>query len=854
MKSKYSFELVEKTRYQNWLNKNYFKTENNLNKKTFTIVIPPPNITGKLHLGHAWNNTLQDILIRRKKMLGYDILFLPGMDHAGIATQNKIKQKLREEGWTDQNLTKEIFLKYASLWKEDYSKIIRQQWSLLGLFLDYQYEKFTLDSDLNEIVNKVFIQLYNENWIYRDYKIINWDSLIQTTLSNIEVDYREVKGQLFYLKYFMLNDSNLFLEVATTRPETIFVDQALAVNTTDSRYQHLIGQKVLVPYTNKPIPIISDEFVDIKFGSGVVKITPSHNENDFLVGKKNNLKFESCITKDGHMNEKAQKYQNLSILECRRELIQDLQKENLVSQIKDYNHMVGFSSISGSMIEPRLSLQWFLKTKELSKIVLNKHKINFFPQRFLKIFNNWLDNVEDWCISRQLWWGHSIPVWYKDDVIKVQVENPGDGFIKDSDVLDTWFSSSLWPISTLDVLRKENSLLKRRFPIDILVTGYDILTFWVTKMVIQSFYLTKQQPFHNVLLHGLVRDYKGQKMSKSKGNGVLPEEIIHKYGTDSLRWFLTTSVANGSDLFYDEKKIIDSRNFINKIWNISRLIKLNIRVVTIDFQEEFLLFPEKALLTKFKQLVGKVDSLYAQYEFHIIGELLYHFIWDDLSNWFLEFLKIFLKEDKKEYLNTHKFVLFILQNILKLLHPFIPFVTDAIYEELTTKESIVHSSWPKISYCNDQAVEKFQNLKNLIIKFRHWEKSYLIDKKKLKLYIEVPFEDIKEFNCFNLVLTNLFQVNEIEIVSNLLDDKYFCLLSELNISILIDKNLWENINNHEIKNNLIQQQVILLEEIKRSEKILNNKSFMEKANPKKIQEEKEKYKKNLNKYHKLKHT
>ncbi|WP_323847610.1 MAG: valine--tRNA ligase [Phytoplasma sp.] len=852
MESKYSFKLVEKNRYQNWLNKDYFKTENNLNKKTFTIIIPPPNITGKLHLGHAWNNTLQDILIRRQKMLGYDILFLPGMDHAGIATQNKIKQKLREEGQEEKNLTKEIFLKYAYLWKEDYSEIIRQQWSLLGLFLDYKYEKFTLDPELNELVNKVFIQLYKENLIYQDYKIINWDPSIETTLSNIEVNYQEVKGKLFYLKYFVSNDSNFFLEVATTRPETIFVDQALAVNPTDFRYQHLIGKKVLTPFTNSEIPIIGDDFVDIQFGSGVLKITPAHDENDFQIGKKNNLKIESCFNKNGTMNEKAKKYQNLSILDCRKELIQDLQKDNLVTKIKDYNHMLGFSSISGSMIEPRLSLQWFLKTKKLSEFALQKHKIDFVPQRFVKIFNNWLEKVEDWCISRQLWWGHSIPVWYKDKEIKVQVENPGDGFIQDQDVLDTWFSSSLWPISTLGYLQEKESLLKRRFPVDVLVTGYDILTFWVTKMVMQSFYLTNKQPFKTVLLHGLVRDSEGQKMSKSKGNGILPEEIINKYGADALRLFLTTSVSNGSDLYYDEHKILNSWNFINKLWNTSRLIKLNLRTLETNFQDEFLLFPEQALLSKFSQLVQKVDSLYEQYEFHIIGETLYRFIWEDFSNWFLEFLKIFLKEDKKEYLNTQKFLLFILKNILKLLHPFIPFVTDAIYEELTLGESIVHSAWPNITYSNIKALDKFQNLKNLIVKFRHWKQSYSIDKKKFKLYIEVPFQDAKELNCFNLVLKNLFQINEIEIVHTVLYDKYFFLFSEKNISIWIDKKMWVNIHDREIKNNLIRQQEILLVEIKRSEKILNNKFFISKANPKKIKEEKEKYKRYLNEYHKLK--
>lgn len=852
MKSKYSFQLVEKNRYQTWLDKNYFQTINDLNKKTFTIVIPPPNITGKLHLGHAWNNVLQDILVRRKKMLGYDILFLPGMDHAGIATQNKIKQKLREEGFTDQTLNKDIFLKHATLWREDYSKMIREQWASLGLFLDYKYEKFTLDPSLTETVEKVFIKLYEDKLIYRDYKIINWDPFIKTTLSNIEVNYKDVKGQLFYLKYFLSHDSNLFLEVATTRPETIFSDQALAVNPKDSRYQYLIGKKVFVPFTNSCIPIISDNSVDINFGTGVVKITPAHSEIDFQIGKKNNLKLILCINENGTMNEKAQKYQNLSILDCRRLLIDDLTKLNLVSMIEDYNHSIGFSSISGSIIEPRLSLQWFIKMKDLSAFVLKKHKINFFPQRFLKIFNNWLANVEDWCISRQLWWGHFIPVWYKDDEIKVQRENPGNGFIQDPDVLDTWFSSSLWPLSTLGWPWQKDSSLKSRFPVDVLVTGYDILTFWVTKMVIQSFYLTKKKPFQNVLLHGLIRDSQGQKMSKSKGNGIEPRDIIQKYGIDSLRWFLTTSVANGSDLCYDETKIMNSWNFINKLWNISRFAKINLQILDQNFQEEFLLLPEKALLCQFSQLIKKVDLLYEQYDFHIIGELLYHFIWEDFGNWFLEFLKIFLKEQKEKYLNTQKVLFFVLTNILKLLHPFIPFVTDAIYEELTLGKSIIHDSWPNINYFNEKSLEDFQNLKNLIVKFRNWKQSYQISKKNLKLYISVPFQKKKELQIFNSILVTFFQVSQIEVSDNFYLKDYFCLFSEKDISILIEQKFWNQINNLEIKNNSIKQEEILLKEIQRSEKILNNKSFMLKAHPNKIQEEKEKYQKYLNKLNKLK--
>ncbi|QTX03081.1 valyl-tRNA synthetase [Candidatus Phytoplasma luffae] len=848
MKSKYDFKLIEKNRYQKWLNENHFQTENVLNKKAFTIAIPPPNITGQLHLGHAWNNFLQDIIIRNKKMSGYDVLFLPGMDHAGIATQAKIKQKLKEKGFSEKDITKELFLKYASLWKEEYSDIIRKQWSDLGLFMDYKYEKFTLDPPFQKAVTQVFIKLYKDNLIYRDYKIINWDPCLLTTLSNIEVQHKQVEGNFFYLKYFLVNDSNIFLEVATTRPETIFADQALAVNPEDSRYNSFIDRKVVVPYTNSHIDVIADSSVDITFGTGIVKITPAHDENDFQIGKKNNLKFISCINKNNTMNKIAKKYENLTVLECRQKLILDLQEMNLVSKIEKHLHMVGFSSISGAVIEPRLSLQWFLKSKELSLSFLKENKINFFPKRFLKIFNAWLEDPEDWCISRQLWWGHSIPVWYKDDQIKIQESDPGNGFVQDSDVLDTWFSSSLWPLITLEWPNIKEPFFQRRFPLDVLVTGYDILTFWVAKMAFQSFHLTNQTPFKNVLLHGLIRDEKGQKMSKSKGNGIIPKDIIEQYGADTLRWFLTTSVSNGSDLCYDKAKIMNSWNFINKIWNIGRWLELNLTIRDIDFELQNLLFPEKALLFQFSQLIKKINNLYKVYEFNTIGELLYHFVWEDFGNWYLEFLKIFLKETKNN-LNSQKFLLFVFHNILKLLHPHMPFVTDAIYEKFTSNKSIVHSDWPKINYSNSKDFEQFQIFKKLITKVRYWKKNNKIQKKDLfKVYIKTNEEQFQNLVIFIPSLTKFFQVNQLELShDNITEKKYFCLESESDISIWIDREFW-NKNNIEMKKNFIRQKEILLSELKRSENILNNKSFLEKANSKKIKEEKDKYQKYLKQY------
>ncbi|KND62559.1 Valyl-tRNA synthetase [Candidatus Phytoplasma phoenicium] len=857
MHSKYDFKLIEKNRYQKWLQKNYFQTENNSQKEAFTIVIPPPNITGKLHLGHAWNNTLQDIIIRRKKMMGFDVLFLPGMDHAGIATQSKIKNQLTKEGYIDsKKITKEIFLNHAWEWKEKYAKNIRSQWASLGLALDYNYEKFTLEPDLNQVIEKVFIQLFEEQLIYRDYKIIHWDPVLQTTLSNTEVKYELVQGQMFYLKYLLVQEQDVkdndFVVVATTRPETIFVDQALMVHPQDKRYQHLIGKKVLIPDTDIVISIIGDVSVDQQFGTGILKVTPAHDENDFKVGKKHNLKAVSCINPDGTMNELAKEYKNLNLLICRKKIIFTLQQKNLLLKIEKHLHNVGFSIISGARVEPRLSLQWFFKTKALASFILKQHKLRFFPKRFLKIFNNWLQNVEDWCISRQIWWGHSIPAWYKGDEIKVQSTCPGPGFHQDSDVLDTWFSSSLWPLSTLGWPNINTTFFQKRFPINVLVTGYDILTFWVSKMVLQSTHLTQQIPFHDVLLHGLVTDTQGQKMSKSKGNGIDPQEVIEQYGADSLRWFLTTNVASGANLSFHQHKIIESYNFINKLWNISRLIILNVKTKETNFQLEFLSLPEKSLLTQFFQLMEQINPLYENYEFNIIGKVLYNFVWEDFANWFLEFVKSFLKKDDPEFLNLHKFVLYMFQNILKLLHPFIPFVTDAIYETLVPNQSILHTEWPVVSYYDVQSLTTWTNVKNLIIQMRRFRQNYLMNSQQLlPLYIEAS-ED-KKLSIMNLqeLLKNFLKASELYFKKTVSNMQYVLLFAENHISLFLDKKIFDNIDYHKRQQNFTQQKTKLLFEIKRSKKILSNKLFLQKASASKIREEQDKYQKYCHQYDKL---
>nr|KAB8122327.1 valine--tRNA ligase [Candidatus Phytoplasma sacchari] len=862
MKIKYDFRLVESGRYQKWLENGCFEKKDIISKKkTFTVILPPPNITGKLHLGHAWNNILQDVIVRRKRMLGFNVLFLPGMDHAGIATQKKIKEKIKENGFDEKKITKDFFLQQAFIWKKEYSRKIREQWAFLGLSLNYKYEKFTLDKEPSDIVEKVFIKLYKKKMIYRDYKIINWDPVMQTTLSNIEVEYKKISGELFYLKYILLDDkeeiTDDFVEVATTRPETIFADQALMVNPKDSRYKHLIGKKVLVPLVKKKIVIISDDFVDISFGTGVLKVTPAHDEEDFRLGKKHSLNFVSCIDRNGLMNKElvSSEYHNLSFIECRHHLVGRLKDDGLISKIDKYNHSVGFSIVSGAIIEPSLSLQWFMKIKEIVPLFFKKNKINFFPNRFKKVFENWLLNLEDWCISRQLWWGHSIPAWYKKNKIKIKKEKPGPNFEKDPDVLDTWFSSSLWPLSILDWLKKNDSnLFKSHFPTDVLVTGYDILTFWVSRMVLQSLFLTKKIPFYNVVLHGLVKDSQGRKMSKSKGNGIDPIDIINKYGSDTLRWFLLTSSSLGSDLFYNEKKIISSWNFINKLWNISCFFKINFSTFETNFIEDILLFNEKALLTQISKLIKETNLLYEKYEFCIIGNLLYSFVWDDFANWSLEFFKL-IPKNSYHYDNSKKFFLYIFENILKLLHPFIPFVTDKIYEDLfyNKNKSIMNSKWPNIIFSDKKSLNYFYIFRKIIHKIRNFKQFYNIPKNiDFVIYIKSTKSILKEFIFIKEKIELFSEISEIKFINiRLKNKKYYFLLIEKNISIFIDKSFFSKINNEKQKLDLLKQKDFLIKEIQRSEKILKNKFFLEKAKKNKIQEEKSKYKEYLKKYKEL---
>ena len=693
METKYDFKLVEKGKYEFWLNNKTFLAGNDKSKRPFAIVIPPPNVTGNLHIGHAWDTTLQDIIIRYKKLCGFDALWVPGMDHAGIATQAKVDEKLSKMGINPRTLSREDWLKYAWDWKEEYANNIHKQWAKLGLALDYSRERFTLDEGLSKAVRKVFVDLYNKGLIYRGYRIINWDPKAQTALSNEEVIYKDVKGYFYHLKY-IIEGTDKYLDVATTRPETLFGDTAVAVNPSDERYKDLIGKNVVLPIVGRLIPIIGDEHADPEFGTGCVKITPAHDPNDYEVGKRHNLKEIICINPDATMNENAGIYQGLSREEAREKLVSDLEKNGLLLSKEEITHNVGHSERTGVMIEPYLSSQWFVKMRPLADRVLENQKnkdtkVNFVPERYEKTMNHWMEITYDWCISRQLWWGHRIPAWYKGDEIYVGENAPtGEGWVQDEDVLDTWFSSALWPFSTLGWPNKTDDL-DRYFPNDVLVTGYDIIPFWVNRMTFQSLEFMNERPFKDCLIHGLIRDKQGRKMSKSLGNGVNPIDVIDKYGCDSLRLFLTTNSAPGMDLRYDEEKVASSWNFINKLWNASRYVIMNTNNLNDNNYKEYNNY-DKWILTKYNNVIKQVTKYMDKYEFHNAFNTLYSFIWDDYCSSYIEISKIYLNDTSKSVL------LNILTGIIKMLHPFIPFVTEEIYQNLPFKESksIMESSYP----------------------------------------------------------------------------------------------------------------------------------------------------------------
>ena len=806
MELKYEHKKVEEGKYNTWKDNGYFNS-GDTSKEPFCIVIPPPNVTGQLHMGHAYDGAIQDVIIRYKRMQGYDTLYLPGMDHAGIATQARVDAKLKSMGINPREMDREEWLKHAWEWKEEYATTIRKQWAKLGLSLDYSKERFTLDKGLNDAVNHVFITLYNKGLIYQGKRIINWDPEAMTALSNEEVIYKDVEGAFYHIKYYV--DDDTYLTVATTRPETLFGDTAVAVNKDDERYKHLIGKTVILPIINKRIPIIADIHADMEKGTGVVKITPAHDPNDFEVGERHNLERIIVINKDGTMNENAGKYNGMDRFECRKELIKDLKEQDLLVKIETITHNVGHSERTDVMVEPYLSKQWFVKMDKLSHQVLENQKTNnkvkFIPPRFEKILNHWMEDCHDWCISRQLWWGHRIPAWYKDGEVKVQVESPGEGWMQDNDVLDTWFSSALWPFSILGFPNNTPDL-ERCFPTDVLVTGYDIIFFWVSRMIFTSLEFNNDIPFKECIIHGLVRAEDGRKMSKSLGNGIDPLEVIDKYGTDSLRWFLTTTSSLGLDFRYEEEKVASSWNFINKLWNISRYVLLKNEE---NNPSESLSNIDKWIITRLNKTIKEVTKHMDKYEFNLAGTSLYNFIYDDFSSWYVELSKNNKTKETTETLN------YVLINILKLLHPFMPFVTEEIYSNFT-KDSIMISNYPKYNKNEIYDETSTNNLIEVITNIRRIKQ----DKNIKDFYIETKSNIIKD----NIETIKLLTKLKEKSTYNKEERQEFIVNNEL-FTIVYDNSL-----NYEEELIKTKQEIEKLKnQITRRETLLSNENYVNKA-------------------------
>ncbi|WP_183030197.1 MULTISPECIES: valine--tRNA ligase [Clostridia] len=864
LSAKYNPQEVEKGRYQFWLQGDYFKAKDDPEREPYSIVIPPPNVTGRLHLGHAWDTTMQDTISRMKRMQGYDVLWLPGMDHAGIATQAKVEAKLKEQGTNRYELGREKFLEKAWEWKEEYASFIRSQWEKLGLSLDYSRERFTLDEGLSDAVKEVFVKLYEQGLIYRGEYIINWDPETKTALSDIEVIYEEVQGKFYHMRY-PLKDSDETIEIATTRPETMLGDTAIAVHPDDERYLHLIGKKAILPIVGREIPIVADEYVDMEFGSGAVKITPAHDPNDFEVGNRHNLERVLVMNEDGTMNENARVYEGLDRFICRKQIVHDLKAQGVLFKIEDHVHQVGHSERSGAVVEPYLSTQWFVKMKPLADAAIDlqasEDKVNFVPQRFERTYLNWMENIRDWCISRQLWWGHRIPAWYHKQTNEIYVgkEAPEDieNWEQDEDVLDTWFSSALWPFSTMGWPDPEAEDYQRYFPTGVLVTGYDIIFFWVSRMIFQSKHFTNQKPFDDVLIHGLIRDAEGRKMSKSLGNGVDPMDVIDKYGADSLRYFLLTGSTPGQDLRFYWEKVEATWNFANKVWNASRFSLMNLEGFSyedIDLTGKKSL-ADKWILTRLNETIEHVTKNNDKYEFGEAGRHLYNFIWDELCDWYIEMAKLPLYgDDETEKQTTRSVLVYVLDQTMRMLHPFMPFITEEIWQQLPHKgESISVAKWPeqRPEFHDEQAASEMKRLVAIIKAVRNIRAE--VDtpmSKQVKLMIQAENEAIvKELeeerhylerfcNTSELIIARQVKVPEKAMSAVVTGAELFLPLEGL---IDFDKEIAR----------LEKELTKWTKEVERVQKKLANQGFINKAPQAVVDEEKQKEKDYLDKQAKV---
>ena len=844
----YNPKDFESRLYSEWVEKGYFKSSPNPNKKPFTIMLPPPNITGQLHMGHALDHTLQDILIRWKRMDGYETLWQPGTDHASIATEVKVVERIKEqEGKTKYELGREEFLKRAMDWRNEFGRKIVDQMKQLGDSCDWDRERFTMDEGCNEAVTEFFVKLYEKGQIYRGNRIINWCPDCKTTLSDAEVEHEEHDGKFYHIKY-PIAGSDEFLEIATTRPETMLGDTGIAVNPEDERYKHLVGKHAILPLVGRELIIVADDYVDLEFGTGAVKMTPAHDPNDYEVGQRHNLEKINVMNEDGTMNKLAGKYEGMDRYECRKQLIADLDEAGYLIAIKDHNHNVGSCYRCHTVIEPRLSDQWFVKMDELAKPaieILKKQELKFVPDKFDKTYLQWLENIRDWCISRQLWWGHQIPAYYCQDCGEVIVAKSMPEACKcgctnlkqDEDVLDTWFSSALWPFSTLGWPNSTEEL-NYYYPTSVLVTGYDIIFFWVVRMAFAGMFCMNEKPFEHVLIHGLVRDSQGRKMSKSLGNGIDPLEVIDQYGADALRFMLATGNSPGNDMRFYMERVEAARNFANKLWNASRFVFMNIDTeimegVTRESVKDNLTLADKWIISRVNNVVKEVSDNMDKFDLGIAAQKIYDFAWSEYCDWYIEIVKPRLYSEDKEAKQTALYTLtYVLEKILKLLHPYMPFITEEIYTHLPTVEgSIVISQWPH--YNEEDNMAKEEDMMNLtmdgIRNIRNVRSEMNVPPSKKAKVIIVPTEEKKEaMEAGKDYFVTLASASEVEIVSdetNIPEDAVSVVIDGVKIFIPLD----ELVDFAKEIERLNKEKAKLESEIKRVNGKLSNEGFVSKA-------------------------
>ena len=852
---------IEDRLYQKWMDNGYFHAKVNPDKKPFTIVMPPPNVTGQLHMGHALDSTLQDILIRFKRMQGYEALWQPGTDHAAIATEVKVTEKLKEQGIDKKEIGREVFLKHAWAWKEEYGGKINNQLKKMGASADWERERFTMDEGCSKAVQEVFIRMYNKGYIYKGSRIINWCPVCKTSISDAEVVHEDQDGFFWHINYPIVGEEGRFVEIATTRPETMLGDTAVAVNPDDERYQDLIGKMLELPLTGRQIPVIADSYVDKEFGTGCVKITPAHDPNDFEVGKRHDLEEINIMNDDATMNERCGKYAGMDRYEARKAIVADLEELGLLVKVVPHSHSVGTHDRCKTTIEPMIKPQWFVKMDELAKAaidVLNKD-LEFVPSRFDKIYLHWLENIRDWCISRQLWWGHRIPAYYCDQCGEIVVASempkvcPKCGcthFTQDEDTLDTWFSSALWPFSTLGWPEKTPEL-EYFYPTDVLVTGYDIIFFWVIRMVFSALEQTGKSPFHHVLIHGLVRDSQGRKMSKSLGNGIDPLEVIDKYGADALRLTLVTGNAPGNDMRFYWEKVENSRNFANKIWNASRFILMNLEGKTVtqpdlgDLKAE-----DHWILSQLNTVVREVTENMEKYELGIAVQKIYDFLWDVFCDWYIEMAKVRIwnaAENPKAANDALWTLRTVLTQALKLLHPFMPFITEEIYcTLLPEEESIMISDWPvyKDEWNFQEAEQAVAGMQEVVRGIRNIRTQMNVPQnRRTNVYLVCKDEKtVGNYESLKASFLNLAQAKEIHVQTgkdSIGEDAVSVVVSDAVVYLPLE----DLVDREKEIERLKKEEARLTKEIARGEGMLSNQGFLAKAPAAKVEQEKEKLQK-----------